>query len=804
MNTLTSYPRFSTGQLLRSSDLNRIVDYLNEQDRLTRRMLVGIGIVCGLEIRRTNEAIVVSKGVGITSQGHLIAISQDLSFKKQEHVQLEKGALLGNDSTGIIDLFELFDGSIGTNFDPVFLKDKYLLLLFESNTVETQMGECHLTFAQTKVDVQQQVRVFLISKADLDKLPKPPVSQFLNFQDIPAIFIRRPELAEIDDVEKLKTAFVKICREAIEIIHEGLNKLWSATQNQFSNENRFKNFKAETEAKLDATSAEHPARLPLVYNYLKDIVSAYQELAQLGRVPVKINLDAFEESWFPKYLVSGKIIDPGPDEGRTPFYRASDCHAEDSSVYEKAKFLYHRLEEMTNLADFLNLGEVIKITPSSSLDMPLSRRAIPFYYQNNGIREAWNFDLTRMAQTRSIPCYFPPEPAGAPYDEPLRYDLDAWRFFRIEGHLGKPYKQALADIERQRREWNVAFDIQVIPIVETALDLQPGSCFPGIEAVYHQLLNEWEWELLKPEPSDKEKVLLSYLSFLKGTCLNETDFAELKTFVSELNSSFDECRVSFIQRLLEIQNEYKKHKGFALFAADHPGLEHQGGVMPGGTLVLVVDGENDGEIIADFNLPYLCCEKLKKLLPPEIFMCFPRDKVCNSDAPQQIFTYPSGGRMIAAVEGKNCPDAVKIDSSTGRWMFHPESIPADLFGLRDEVEAELVFLYRGKTEKTAVKIKRIISSFEVKAQPEGECTTFFISAISPVGEYAYHWSLKLSGGAFEVPKVFKQIKGNNESFDWYIDHPENVPSKAVITLMAGQNGCWGKHEETVDLNSYVR
>ena len=44
-----SYPFFEANQVLSNEHLNQLFNYLDEQERLTRTNLIGIGIVCGLE-----------------------------------------------------------------------------------------------------------------------------------------------------------------------------------------------------------------------------------------------------------------------------------------------------------------------------------------------------------------------------------------------------------------------------------------------------------------------------------------------------------------------------------------------------------------------------------------------------------------------------------------------------------------------------------------------------------------------------------------------------------------------------------
>ena len=48
--TELTYPVFEANQVLTNAHLNDLFEYLDEQTRLTRANLIGIGIVCGLEV----------------------------------------------------------------------------------------------------------------------------------------------------------------------------------------------------------------------------------------------------------------------------------------------------------------------------------------------------------------------------------------------------------------------------------------------------------------------------------------------------------------------------------------------------------------------------------------------------------------------------------------------------------------------------------------------------------------------------------------------------------------------------------
>ncbi|MBD1848313.1 hypothetical protein H6F89_34195 [Cyanobacteria bacterium FACHB-63] len=84
MNTLAriSYPHFVPNQVLKDSDLNNLVDYLEQQTRFTRIHLIGMGIARGLEATSLYEltpqkrvAITISAGCGVTSEGYLVALA---------------------------------------------------------------------------------------------------------------------------------------------------------------------------------------------------------------------------------------------------------------------------------------------------------------------------------------------------------------------------------------------------------------------------------------------------------------------------------------------------------------------------------------------------------------------------------------------------------------------------------------------------------------------------------------------------------------------------------------------------------
>src|SRR5687768_10613511 len=124
--------------------------------------------------------------------------------------------------------------------------------------------------------------------------------------------------------------------------------------------------------------------------------------------------------------------------------------------------LFSRLVEMIN--QFTNTpalstsnsgtksDDQIKITPSKHGDVLLSKKSIPYYYSLQGtppIYHLWDPEKTKRRRSNQNLSYnsdqfVPAAPAFVKH--PLEYDLEPFNFLRIEGHLGKNYKDVLSTL----------------------------------------------------------------------------------------------------------------------------------------------------------------------------------------------------------------------------------------------------------------------------------------------------------------------------------------------------------------------
>jgi 5S rRNA maturation endonuclease (ribonuclease M5) len=75
------YRKFSKGQYIGPDQFNEFLDYFEDQDRLSRMLLQGVGIVCGFKPTliykdRLLNSIQLSQGVAVTTDGDLLTLNK--------------------------------------------------------------------------------------------------------------------------------------------------------------------------------------------------------------------------------------------------------------------------------------------------------------------------------------------------------------------------------------------------------------------------------------------------------------------------------------------------------------------------------------------------------------------------------------------------------------------------------------------------------------------------------------------------------------------------------------------------------
>jgi hypothetical protein len=168
------FPEFVADQLLTSEHLNQVFNYLDEQERMTRTNLIGIGIVCGLEVKTNNAgtSVRITKGCGVTSEGYLVSMPETVYteyriFDPVKERYYDKFVDISA-KTKKFNLFELVQSAVfedSIELSGEFLKDKVVLIFVE--LLEEQNKNCDPNSCDDKgISVTATFRPLLVTKAD--------------------------------------------------------------------------------------------------------------------------------------------------------------------------------------------------------------------------------------------------------------------------------------------------------------------------------------------------------------------------------------------------------------------------------------------------------------------------------------------------------------------------------------------------------------------------------------------------------------------------------------------------------------
>lgn len=513
------YPIFEANQVLSHSHLNRFFDYLDEQERLTRANLIGIGIVCGLEISLSVKdgapIITVSKGCGITSEGYLIVEPEDnvelalyRDYAPPGDVDYSPFFPPAKEPSGgkrlPYDLQELVpkeeaDEATKPLADLPDLGNKAVLMFLELKN--KGLRNCSPDNCDDKGSaITATVRRLLISKSDLDKiieaknLKSGPYSavladalkEKLGLDDIrlPRYDVPNTGLSPATTIEVL-TAFQKVF-VANELATKTRNALTAAYKafkpavREVFPEDPFSGF-TEKFGFLD--KPDTPAQLLFLqyyYDFFDDLLKAYEEFRRKG--VELLSACCPPADLFPRHLMLGTLApetETTPSSYRQQFW-ASPAINHCKERTNELRLLFQRLVGMvtsfTNnpplpTSDVKTLPKTdmqIRITPSKFGGVPLSDKAIPYYYLQDGdppLYQLWNAERTRRNRANQNPGYHsdnytPPAPPFV--TNALRYDLEPYDFLRIEGHLGKRYQGVLKTLSSLINEFRLPIGVIAI------------------------------------------------------------------------------------------------------------------------------------------------------------------------------------------------------------------------------------------------------------------------------------------------------------------------------------------------------
>ena len=500
-NRLDHFPVFEENQVLTEEQLNKVVTYLDQQTRLSRRNLHGYGTVCGLHLSMVNRQIRLSKGCGLTSDGDLLEWPSDTTFPNFRLFKDEQAKYPMLQDTVV---YELLPAGVKKEEQIAFsqfsqqtekkLSDFAVLLYLESYLFDPDVctgGDCD-NKGQTQLN---QLRVLLVPKSLASKQAS-LLSAGKSFFQLSKLSIQRLVLTpgSIDSYTKLSNAYQSIISSTSQSLQSALKSAYSQLSfllsDSFNNQDPTPVWNQKLGQLAGATSTEGKQYR---YAFLKDLVQAYNEFLDSC---YQLNVACLPDiNLSPKHVFIGDAaaqIEDKKDPYRQHFVE-TPFHSDGKEKLQRCLFLFKRIGTLIQSADFTN-QQALKITPSK-LYATLGDKAIPVYYQvSNEARlfENWDFERTQKDEETGIYSYHAPEYSQLPeVRSPLSYDLMAYDHFRIEGHLGQPFKTAFETLQSMIKVHNLP--IKVLPImIETDFNrawVWPGLKYYGME-ILHKLYRD--------------------------------------------------------------------------------------------------------------------------------------------------------------------------------------------------------------------------------------------------------------------------------------------------------------------------
>ncbi len=538
------YPEFMPNQVLQSGHLNALFEYLDEQNRLTRTNLLGIGVVCGLEVVPAGSGqIRITKGCGVTSEGYLVTLGEqngvisDVTYSSRRNYtvpeRLEYAPFY--DAAAKANRFEMWELLEATSapdpappgfalLDSAFLNpassgQKKVVLVFVE-LLENISKNCSPNSCDDKgATVNVRFRPLLIKKSDADILLAEaaaigpgsigPNGTFgLPDMKLPRFNVPKTDIHTAADIEEayrdiltfgwIENTVKKNLGDAYTLFSGFLSGIINTIPG-------FNPVYDLGKVRLDKTYLYQ-----YFYDLISDLTEWYRELQSAAQEVLPVCCP--DERLFPRHLFLGLASENTVQQNSSyrHYFIPSPILNRGKEKVEEIRSLFRKLMEMLRPGVYrvpqppsASAGINLRITPSKLGDFSLSEKAIPYYYDHsagsNPLYRSWNYPKTRNGKanhnlSHTVSGYTPAPPDFV--SSPLRYDVEPDNFFRIEGHAGLNFREALQHITEIRDNNRLPFDvisIQTGNINKNTIDISEHDCyFKDLEISYDVARREWE------------------------------------------------------------------------------------------------------------------------------------------------------------------------------------------------------------------------------------------------------------------------------------------------------------------------
>lgn len=469
----TEYTVFEQDQVLTHAQLNGLQEYLDDQGRLTRVDMIGIGIACGLRVSLVENRVTVSRGVGSTSDGDLIVLNDGVRYDRYktygddrpDYAPLEPGGVripafelvaegTADQQAAALSGFAAAEGKALGTMTAVVLVESY-----RTDDDLCESGDCD----NLGLRAVNSPKLLLIDRGAtrglIEQFPTPKRA----FARLNEVVADRPVIPQgITNSAALLAVYRASCNTTHGRLASELLRLFGACKDILGD-----TFQTDPTPTWKQALDEHNTRfqngaagVQYFYDFLVDLTETYNAFRHLLFDDATVCAPSVDA--FPKHLVLGNLTS-GADNTRTGFY-PSPMVSGSSGSWSRARALATRLDAM--ITSFKIPDGDVRITPSKGGESELDARAIPFYYapdRKRPIHEAWSDDLTRRNMaTGNYGYHAPAFGATGAAARPLSAPINRHQFFRIEGHQGKPVNDVVAILKRAIRDSNLPFGVRAV------------------------------------------------------------------------------------------------------------------------------------------------------------------------------------------------------------------------------------------------------------------------------------------------------------------------------------------------------
>ncbi|NQD38308.1 hypothetical protein HPT27_14870 [Permianibacter sp. IMCC34836] len=481
----SGYSVFEKDQVLTHDQLNSVSQFLEDQDRLSRVFLLGVGISCGLRAQLQGNRVRVSKGVGVSTDGDLLFFTADAEFDRfkpydntapayapfyvgETMLPIQELVRVGTNDSRALPLNQ-FGAETGQN-----LNNMVAVFLMESYVKDDDL--CSGTDCDNLgKDSIHSGRLLLLRRTDIDALRERLDTLASSALALDQVVIERPVIGTgITTAAQLAASYRSACNTNHSRLLEALTAFYPACRH-FA-QARFPSDPApgwrSALSSLNGEFARRDAGIQYYYDFLKDLADTWNAFVELLYGDYTVCCPDIQA--FPKHLLLGNLVaGDNADENRTGHYPSPAVSAGKAHL-QHALFLLGKLDVL--IAAFeVPSGGAIRITPSRYDDNGLEERSVPYYYRSARARELfsnWNYRLSQTGRSNSNYGYHAGEvnPRGSAAN-PLAAHLAPYPLLRIEGHLGQPVQEVQRNLEAQIRSRNLAITVQSIMVTGNRREL---------------------------------------------------------------------------------------------------------------------------------------------------------------------------------------------------------------------------------------------------------------------------------------------------------------------------------------------